>query len=69
MTDRLAEIQQALDGFRMEEARALVSEELAENPSAAAFYLASQAALTHGDRVDYLQQALEIDPRLPGRYR
>ena len=62
MTDRLAAIQRALDSFRMDEARALMKEELKENPSAAAYYLASQAALTQGDRVSYLQKALEIDP-------
>ena len=62
MRDRLAEIQQALDAFRRDEARALVQEELAENPSAAAYYLAAQAARREGDRVDYLRKALELDP-------
>ena len=62
MRDRLAEIQQALDGFRRDEARALVREELDENPSPAAYYLAAQAARREGDRVDYLKKALELDP-------
>ena len=62
MTDRLGAIQQALDAFRRDEARALLKDELKENPSAAACYLASQAALTQGDRVRYLKRALELDP-------
>ena len=62
MGDRLAKIQWALDGFRMEEARELVARELDENPSVAAYYLAAQAALNHGQRVDYLEKALELDP-------
>ncbi|MDE2855138.1 MAG: RDD family protein [Chloroflexota bacterium] len=62
MMDRLAEIQRALDSFRMDEARALAQQELEENPSATAYYLASQAALTQGERLGYLRQALEIDP-------
>lgn len=62
MRDRLAEIQQALDAFRRDEARALVQEELDENPSAAAYYLAAQAARREGDRVGYLRKALELDP-------
>ncbi len=62
MPERLAEIQQAIDSFQMERARELVSAELDENPGAAAYYLASQAALNHGQRVEYLQKALEYDP-------
>ena len=62
MGERLTEIQRALDSFQMEEARALAQEEIGENPSAAAFYLASQAALNHGQRVDYLKKALELEP-------
>ena len=62
MTDRLAEIQQALDHFQRDEARALLKEELKESPSAAAYFLAAQAARTEGDRVSYLRKALELDP-------
>lgn len=62
MGERLAEIQRALDGFHMEEARELVKRELKESPSAKAYYLAAQAALNHGQRVDYLERALELDP-------
>lgn len=62
MGDRLAEIQRALDGFRMDEARELVAHELEENPSADAYFLAAQAALNHGQRVEYLEQALGLDP-------
>ncbi len=62
MADRLAEIQRALDEFRMDEARALAAEELAEKPSAAAYYLASLAARNHGQRVEYLQKALQLEP-------
>lgn len=62
MADRLAAIQRALDEFRMDEARALAAEELAEKPSAAAYYLASLAARNHGKRVEFLQKALQLDP-------
>ena len=62
MGDRLAEIQRALDSFRMDEARELAARELEENPSAAAYFLAAQAALNHGQRVEYLEKALELDP-------
>lgn len=63
MADRLTAIQRALDEFRMDEARALAAEELAENPSAAAYYLASLAARNHGQRVEFLQKALQLDPQ------
>ncbi len=66
MGDRLAEIQRALDGFRMEDARELVAHELEENPSAAAYYLAAQAALSQGQRVEFLEKALELDPTPQG---
>ena len=66
MGDRLAEIQRALDGFRMEDARELVAHELEENPSAAAYYLAAQAALSQGQRVEFLEKALELDPTHQG---
>ena len=66
MGDRLAEIQRALDGFRMEDARELVAHELAENPSAAAYYLAAQAALSQGQRVEFLEKALKLDPTHQG---
>ncbi|MCY3916648.1 MAG: RDD family protein [Chloroflexi bacterium] len=62
MTDRLAEIQQALDHFQRDEARALLKEELKESPSATAYFLAAQAARTEGDRVSFLRKALELDP-------
>ena len=62
MSDRLAAIQQALDRFQRDEARALLKEELKEHPSADAYYLAAQAARTEGDRVKHLRQALELDP-------
>lgn len=62
MTDRLAEIQQAIDSFQMDAARALLREELVENPGADAYYLASRAAITHGQRVEFLEKTLEIDP-------
>ncbi len=62
MADRLKEIQRALDSFQMDEARALVAQELEESPSAEAFFLAAQAALNHGQRVEYLEKALELDP-------
>ena len=63
MADRLAAIQQALDEFRMDEARSLAADELADKPSASAYYLASQAARNHGQRVEYLQKTLELDPQ------
>ena len=62
MADRLAEIQDALDRFQMERARELAALEVSENPSAEAYYLASQAAIKHGQRVELLQKALELDP-------
>ena len=62
MGDKLTEIERALASFRMDEARELAQKELDENPSATAYYLASQAALNHGQRVDYLEKALELDP-------
>lgn len=62
MSDRLTAIQQALDRFQRDEARALLKDELAANPSAAAYYLAAQAARTEGDRVNYLRMALELEP-------
>ena len=66
MGERLVEIQRAIDGFRMDEARALVAREIEENPSADAYYLAAQAALSHGQRADYLEKALELDPTFQG---
>ncbi|MCY4072623.1 MAG: RDD family protein [Chloroflexi bacterium] len=62
MADRLAEIQAAIDRFQMDRARELISEELEENPSADAYYLASQSALSHGQRIEFLRSALELDP-------
>ncbi len=62
MSDRLNSVQQALDHFQRDEARALLKVELKENPSAAGYYLAAQAALTEGDRIKYLRKALELDP-------
>ena len=50
MSDRLKELQKALDRFQMERARELAEAELADNPTAEAYYLASQAAKTHGQR-------------------
>lgn len=61
MMDRLEAIQRALDAFQRDKARALLKQELIENPSAAAYHLAAQAALTQGDRVRYLKKALEVD--------
>lgn len=62
MADRLAEIQEAIDRFQMDRARELIAEELDENPSAEAYFLASQAALSHGQRIEHLCSALELDP-------
>lgn len=62
MNDRMAKIQQAIDSFQMDAARALLREELADRPGAEAYYLASQAAINHGQRVEFLEKALEIDP-------
>ncbi len=66
MADRLAEIRAAIDRFQMAEARALVADELKENPSAEANYLAAMAALRQGDKVAYLERALELDPAHEG---
>ena len=60
--ERLDAIERALREFRMDDARALIDEELAENPDAAVFYLASLAARNHGQRVEYLRKTLELDP-------
>lgn len=62
MVNRLAEIQEAIDRFQMDRARELIGEELEENPSADAYFLAAQAALSHGQRIEYLRSALELDP-------
>ena len=62
MTDRLAQIQEAIDRFQMDRARELIVAELEENPSADAYYLAAQAALSHGQRIEHLRSALELDP-------
>lgn len=62
MQNRLAEIQEAIDRFQMDRARELLQEELAENPSAESYFLGSQAAINHGQRIEYLQKALELDP-------
>jgi len=62
MTDKLKEIQNAIDTFQMDEARRLLREELQTNPSADVYYLASQAARTHGQRVQYLERTLDLDP-------
>ncbi len=62
MADRLTEIRAAIDSFQMDEARELAARELEESPSAEAFYLAAQAALNHGQRLIYLEKALEIEP-------
>ena len=62
MADRLAEIRAAIDRFQMDEARELASQELEMRPSAEAYYLASLAALNHGQRIRYLERALELEP-------
>ena len=62
MSDRRLEIRQAIDAFQMERARELVEVAIAEDPSAETYYLASQAAVQQGQRVEYLQKALESDP-------
>ena len=61
MGERLAEIRDALDRFQMDWARELADQELRENPSAEAFHLASQAALNQGQRMAFLEKALELD--------
>ena len=62
MTNRLALVEEAIARFQMDRARALIAEELEENASAEAYYLASQAALSHGQRVQFLRKTLEYDP-------
>jgi uncharacterized RDD family membrane protein YckC len=62
MSDKLKEIQTAIDNFQMDKARRLVHEELQDNPSADAYYLGSQAAANHGQRVEYLERTIELDP-------
>ena len=60
MDERLTEIRKAIDAFQMERARELVAEALAENPDAETYYLASQAAINHGQRLEYLQQGAGV---------
>lgn len=62
MTDKLNEIQTAIDNFQMDEARQLLREELQQNPTAETYFLASQAAKTHGQRVAFLEKTLDLDP-------
>ena len=66
MADRLAEIRAAINSFQMDRARALADAELAEEPSAEAYYLAALAALQQGQRLTYLEKALELDPAHEG---
>ncbi|MCY3779651.1 MAG: RDD family protein [Chloroflexi bacterium] len=66
MSDRLAEIRAAIDSFQMDRARALAATELEEDPSAEAYYLAAMAALKQGQRLTYLEKALELDPAHAG---
>lgn len=46
----------------MDRARELADEALADDPNAETYYLASQAAINHGQRVEYLRKTLETDP-------
>lgn len=62
MTDRLSDIRAAIDGFDVERARALLRDELREDPSAEAYYLASQVALNDDQRKKFLQESLTLDP-------
>lgn len=62
MSDKLKEIQTAIDNFQMDDARQLVREELQDNPSADGYYLASKAAINHGQRMQYLEKTIELDP-------
>ena len=62
MSDKLKNIQTAINNFQMDEARQLVREELRDNPTAEGYYLASQAAVNHGQRMEYLEKAIELDP-------
>ncbi len=62
MSERLAAIERALEAYRMDEARALARAELDENPSAAAYTLAARAALSQGERLQYLRDALKLEP-------
>ena len=62
MSDRLNDIQAAIDNFHMDEARQLIREEMQQNPTAELYYLASQAAINHGQRIEFLEKAVELDP-------
>lgn len=62
MTSKLNDIQTAIDNFQMDEARQLLREELQDNPTAEGYYLASQAAQTHGQRIKFLEKTIELDP-------
>ena len=62
MAKKLVEIKEAIDRFQMERARELIAAELERNPSAEAYFLAAQAALSHGQRIEYLRMALDMDP-------
>ena len=60
MVDRLNEIQTAIDNFQMDQARQLIRDEMQNNPSAELYYLASQAAVNHGQRIEFLKKAIEL---------
>lgn len=58
---KLAEIREAIARGEIERARELLRDELAD-PSADAYYLASQVPLNDAQRVQFLEKALELDP-------
>ena len=62
MSDRITAIQTAIDSFQMDRARELLRDELQENPSPEVYFLASQAAVNHGQRVKFLEKTLDLDP-------
>ncbi|MCA9983263.1 MAG: hypothetical protein KDE59_03175 [Anaerolineales bacterium] len=61
MTKENNEIRNALNMFDIEQARTLLREAL-KTPSAETYYLASLAALTDKQRLDFLKKALDLDP-------
>jgi hypothetical protein len=61
MSSKNAEIKDAIDAFDLPRARQLLREAMPE-ANAETFYLASRAALDDDQRVEFLEQALALDP-------
>lgn len=62
MNKLLSDIRTAIDKFDMELARNLLKGALEQNPTADVYYLASLAAVSHKQKILFLEKAVELDP-------